>query len=1473
MAHGFDFGSILYRGNEKPEIRCKKLWCVDERSSEIETNGSPINDGTPCGDEKICFKGMCSDYWGPWKPLGNCSDGIRRMIRHFYKSDPCRLYCYFDGEPKDSVDFGTVIDGTHCLSDSAHHCIKGRCKHMSLVPYNKTEQLSASKSIPLLTTNKRELNLTTQKSILTQYYSRPYYIRIGVFVDWTMVDYHQENLTTYIEMMMAKVTEVYKHPSIGHSIEIVLTDIIVITIEEYRSFFNKRKPKLSLEKFSKWVKQKQTYINNFDIPIYITRKPHGSFYDGWRKEPIWGSTDGNLCGPLSPSILVKDNGVYLSHTLTYEIGRALGMPDDAHPLCKNHETKTTMNHPYTAEYPLTWSECSREFITNCLNSDRAISLREKPKEYIHSSQQQLPGEIYTLDQQCEKTTDEISIYRHESTKNLSTGCKSFSCKALNSSYPVENIKHPLFDGTSCGPGQMCLDGSCVDKKTYPRLPIHGGWSDWKVGRCSTACGAGIRKYTRHCNNPMPAYGGNYCLGRRIRFEYCNIKECNNKTVDLRKKKCSELNNVFKNFTAVYDLNDRAKICKLTCQEIGNSTNVVDHGTVMDGTPCGNDTDSTDDMCINGECKKIGCNINDDMNEEYGATDICNITTKYCKVPDPATGQISNDSLCYEMLPESWTVNNIHIVINRIEQRWDKAIEYWNNEKFQLMETINRANKNISGFIYNLTKLEMKTHQGCKELWCVENDSPEIITNGAPINDGTQCGDAKICMKGMCSDYWGPWMPAGNCSDGIRKMIRHFYRSDPCRLYCIDYKNPKDLVDFGTVIDGTHCLSDSAHHCMRGQCKHMSLVPYNETKNLSSSKSISLSTTNKRELNFTSKKSILTKYYSRPYHIRIGVFVDWTMVDYHKENLTTYIEMMMAKVTKGFKHPSIGHSIEIVLTDIIVITIKEWQSLIGKAPGLSPENFSKWVKQKQTHINNFDIPIHITRNPNSSLYGIWAKAPIGNFTHGSLCGPLSPSILVKDNGVYLSHTLTYQIGQALGVPDDSHPLCEIHETKTTMNHAYTVEYPLTWSDCSRKFITNCLNSDRAISLREKPNEYIHSSQQLLPGKVYSLDQQCQKTTNEESFYHYESTENLNIGCKSFSCKRLNNSYPIENVKHPMFDGTPCGPGQICLDGSCVDKKSYPRSPIHGGWSDWKVGKCSTACGAGIRKYTRHCNNPMPAYGGDYCLGRRIRFEYCNIKECSHEKVDLRKKKCSELNNVFKNFTAVYDLNVRAKICKLTCQEIGNSTNVVDYGTVMDGTPCGNDTDSTDDMCINGECKKIGCNINDDINEEYGATDICNVSTKYCKVPDPATGQISNDNLCYEMLPELWTANNIHIVINRIEQRWDKAIEYWNNEKFQLMETINRVNKNISEFIYDSTKLEIKFRQVLVDDLKALKNQTIINQQQKRKILDYEITEKMFPSKIFQEYIYNYTLQQQSINKSIEDKIYLRTVNINTYIRYC
>lgn len=55
---------------------------------------------------------------------------------------------------------------------------------------------------------------------------------------------------------------------------------------------------------------------------------------------------------------------------------------------------------------------------------------------------------------------------------------------------------------------------------------------------------------------------------------------------------------------------------------------------------------------------------------------------------------------------------------------------------------------------------------------------------------------------------------------------------------------------------------------------------------------------------------------------------------------------------------------------------------------------------------------------------------------------------------------------------------------------------------------------------------------------------------------------------------------------------------------------------------RYGECSRTCGGGVKKAKRDCNNPSPANGGRYCLGRRERYKSCNTKECPPDSQDFR-----------------------------------------------------------------------------------------------------------------------------------------------------------------------------------------------------------------------------------------------------------
>ena len=56
--------------------------------------------------------------------------------------------------------------------------------------------------------------------------------------------------------------------------------------------------------------------------------------------------------------------------------------------------------------------------------------------------------------------------------------------------------------------------------------MHGGWglwSDW--GACSATCGSGQKTKNRACSSPIPAHGGNDCVGDNSESQTCNTHQC------------------------------------------------------------------------------------------------------------------------------------------------------------------------------------------------------------------------------------------------------------------------------------------------------------------------------------------------------------------------------------------------------------------------------------------------------------------------------------------------------------------------------------------------------------------------------------------------------------------------------------------------------------------------------------------------------------------------------------------------------------------------------------------------------------------------------------------------------------------------------------------------------------------------------------------------------------------------------------
>nr|DBA16646.1 TPA: hypothetical protein GDO54_004020 [Pyxicephalus adspersus] len=84
----------------RPEDICAQLWCKIQEDQLCHTkNGSlPWADGTPCGNHRLCWDGVCQDEedilqpkvpvdgnWGTWGPWGECSRSCGGGVRFSYR--------------------------------------------------------------------------------------------------------------------------------------------------------------------------------------------------------------------------------------------------------------------------------------------------------------------------------------------------------------------------------------------------------------------------------------------------------------------------------------------------------------------------------------------------------------------------------------------------------------------------------------------------------------------------------------------------------------------------------------------------------------------------------------------------------------------------------------------------------------------------------------------------------------------------------------------------------------------------------------------------------------------------------------------------------------------------------------------------------------------------------------------------------------------------------------------------------------------------------------------------------------------------------------------------------------------------------------------------------------------------------------------------------------------------------------------
>ncbi|NXD83941.1 ATS7 metalloproteinase, partial [Halcyon senegalensis] len=468
-----------------------------------------------------------------------------------------------------------------------------------------------------------------------------------------------------------------------------------------------------------------------------------------------------------------------------------------------------------------------------------------------------------------------------------------------------------------------------------------------------------------------------------------------------------------------------------------------------------------------------------------------------------------------------------------------------------------------------------------------------------------------------------------------------------------------------------------------------------------------------------KRRIKQRSISKEKWVETLVVADTKMIEYHgSENIEKYVLTVMNMVAGLFHHSSIGNPINIAIVRLILLEDEEEDLKISHHADNTLKSFCKWQKsiniKGDSHPLHHDVAVLLTRKDICAAMNRPCET-LGLSHVAGMCQPHRSCNINEDTGLPLAFTVAHELGHSFGIQHDgSSNDCEpVGKRPFIMSPQLLYDTsPLTWSRCSREYITRFLDRGWGLCLDDPPAREVLDYPLVPPGVLYDVGHQCRLQYGAYSTF----CDDMDSVCNTLWCT-------VGNTCHSKLDaavdGTTCGENKWCFNGECVPVGYRPEA-IDGGWGSWSSwAMCSRSCGAGVQSAERQCSSPTPKYGGRYCLGERKRFRICNVKPCPLDKPSFRQVQCSQFNPMLYKGKLYRWTPVPNNInpCELHCRPEDEYFAEKLRDAVIDGTPC-YEMNASRDMCINGICKNVGCDYEIDSNAVEDRCGVCHGDGSTC-----------------------------------------------------------------------------------------------------------------------------------------------------------